>query len=858
MIAFFQEIPVSLCQPGYYTLAASVANKISAADGIIEVGVEYPINNTVMDVSRSFYESEAVNITFTQGGGMPPNMAVVDCDFGDGNSLIGTPFEVAPEGPFQIIHTYAYGDYIVSCNASNNVSSVQFTQATRVGVNMTGVAITTPRHNLKVNEEISFLVSSEKGSAVTYEVDFGDGTSSGYVSRNQTDFNKSDTTYITKSYSTPGEYTVTVTGSNHFHSAVVTLAGTVSVQHPITSMRLVTPSPIAVPPGLAYFNLSTPDPGPTDVKCNWTFGDGSKEESSAVELINAQAHVVTHTYTDPMTVDVNVTCWNKISSGSATVTLQLEVGVAGMKLTCEQYVELQVGKTDIILGQEQTERWPSNCMIEADFGNGNTVAENLPASRQDITYNQAYSNIQKYYVTCNISNAISYQEIKCELDVVERIEGYQVEISLTDKMNYPNQLTFATGQTLDIQATTTAGSNETYTIKRDGIVVQQSTEKQQTLYLSSTGTFVIEVEASNPINTLTDTRTITVVDPVTIVSFTHNETIMANYTSYFSLLINKALDSQRCVYIRFNSTENNEDLEFYFAESTTACQQYTGVAPPSDKFTTVGAVNTVSFYQFFGILGPYDGVVTLFTEHGKVILNNPFSVNKIPCNNPVLEALQEVGSTFENPVEAFKSENLIIDGNYYKTTIECQISKIVAQKWRAYSLSSSATSKELNIKDAGIDLLMDGLQIPKATLPYGMYKAGVTIYMYEYPEMTSTHDIYFRIKGTPLVATISKGLSRDIGLGRLLEVDGRESRDLDENIDQDQGLTCVWYCRRKSDNSSVTPPTVAIPSGGQLIISYLILFIESSSSTFGLNPTTVALELSKGLHYIYTICRGFI
>ncbi|MBX3056296.1 MAG: alpha amylase N-terminal ig-like domain-containing protein [Anaerolineae bacterium] len=219
-----------------------------------------------------------------------------------------TTFEVdGPAGPVSGVFAYDSNDWTVTFTPDANLATGTFYTVTVAGAQSVGVPggdsgvqqfpvtwtfLTTPESiqagfssnsPIMVGDTAVFTNTTTGQQPLSYEWDFGDGNGS-------TDPNP------THVYAEPGTYTVTLTATNEFETAVV--ADTFVVNPEALTAGFVSNSPVLVG-DTAVFTNSTTGSGP--ITYTWDFGDdsGSNETNP------------THVYAAPGTYTVTLTAVNE-------------------------------------------------------------------------------------------------------------------------------------------------------------------------------------------------------------------------------------------------------------------------------------------------------------------------------------------------------------------------------------------------------------------------------------------------------------------------------------------------------------------------------------------------------------------
>ncbi|MEL6981807.1 MAG: PKD domain-containing protein, partial [Actinomycetota bacterium] len=219
---------------------------------------------------------------------------VYNWDLGDGTLM--------PDAGPSVSHTYAAsGSYTVTVTAVNGVSSD--TSSTIGVVNDTPIAGLTASNGgpAAVGSPVTLTAATTAGTNITYDWDFGDGSSA-------TDAGPS----VDHTYSAVGSYTATVTATNS--AGTETATTTVTVDNVAIAGLSVTPDAALFVNSPANFTASLT--AGTAVSYSWNFGDGT--------VLPNTGSAVSHSYTSAGTYTVTVTATNSVSTETTSVTVTVD------------------------------------------------------------------------------------------------------------------------------------------------------------------------------------------------------------------------------------------------------------------------------------------------------------------------------------------------------------------------------------------------------------------------------------------------------------------------------------------------------------------------------------------------------
>ena len=406
------------------SLEVDVINPDVPIEGLV---IGYPHEAVAVDdvVTFSLYIDRGNNVTF-------------DFDFGDnttGAITVVTPIEtpISTNMSTNLSHTFNYsqttGPFFVQLNASNAVSFKLDAVYVDVHELVTGVSATAVKNNAKVGESVTFTVSVTTGTHAVAHMDPGDGTphATEYFVRHSST-NPVEFTHI---YRQPGKYRPQFVVNNTLSSANYTYPTDVVIQHPVTSVTLKAPSPVAVPTGVVVYAVDVPgtDSWPTDPFCIWTFADGVVRMVVATRLASGQTYSETFTYneTHTGTQTVNVTCTNFVSTHTASVDVMVQRKV--------EDATIQVVTPGVAVGKvaefSVTALKGSHLKYKVDFKDGSVVEYTHPDPLNSVTaftFEHTYATEGNYSISIDVSNDVSSAVVDATEPVVVQLplEGLSV------------------------------------------------------------------------------------------------------------------------------------------------------------------------------------------------------------------------------------------------------------------------------------------------------------------------------------------------------------------------------------------------------------------------------------------------
>jgi len=264
-----------------------------------------------------------------------------------------------------------------------------------------------------LGEETALTASITAGSNVSYEWDFGDGTSGSGPAPTHT-------------YQSVGDFTATVTATNSVSEEIATTI--VMVEEAIVGLEADNDSPTTI--GETTTFTATISEG-TEVFYEWDFGDGSTGSGANP----------THIYTNIGDYTAVVTATNIVSSEKAT-TLVTVNDVAIAELNAENDGPTTLGQTTQFTA---TISAGTGVVYEWDFGDGSTG--------NGLNPTHVYSSVGTYVAQVTATNKGS----SATDTTIVMVEDIAIE-GLSAQNDSPTFI----GNTTTLSASITQGSNVTY------------------------------------------------------------------------------------------------------------------------------------------------------------------------------------------------------------------------------------------------------------------------------------------------------------------------------------------------------------------------------------------------------------
>ncbi|XP_066292476.1 polycystin-1-like isoform X2 [Branchiostoma lanceolatum] len=332
------------------------------------------------------------------------------------------------------LQTYQYdapGIYIVTVNASNDVSSSSSSKIITVQDTVQGLQLSSNATEILVGSSIAFDAAITAGT---------DPQHTWKLCSTCSPFVGSDS--ITRSFDAVGTFEVSVTVANEVSSEEVSTS--ITVIYPVKGAQIYG--------DLAVGSLHAADQA-YKFSANVTEGSAdayqwevSKYGSHIVTLTGSEVHV---TFPDAGQYDVSVVVSNSVSDSEASVTVDVIELVTDVVVTASKTMasnEEQVTfTTTVSTGTNLTFVW--------NLGDG---SPNIKTTDPQVQHQ--YNLAGTFLVSVNVSNDLSsLKSTSLPVEIQDRISGLDLETTTTDTLYHAGQNEFT-----NFVATLTSGSNVTY------------------------------------------------------------------------------------------------------------------------------------------------------------------------------------------------------------------------------------------------------------------------------------------------------------------------------------------------------------------------------------------------------------
>ncbi|XP_008289301.1 polycystin-1 [Stegastes partitus] len=462
--------------PGNYTVDVTVSNSVSQAHRSINVEV-YSL--TVSGVFPTECVMSGKNIQFSALVNGNVSSLTFHWLFGEDSSL------TVVTGRSTAMHTFPnHGIFHVNLTVFSSVTSVAFSSTICVESPITTVEVQSSQDVVAAGEEVCFrvLVSPEQKTGYKFKWLSNSSELAAVAENSQKCFVFRD----------EGVEEVSVTVRNKV--STTTAKAEITIQKPVSKFSIAHDGQIdtlTVNTLTTFWVLGCTG---SNASVLWDFGDGSPV---------SQKQNVSHVFTSTGQFIVTATAFNAVSRDSSSLKVNIFLPVSDLSLhTNHPYAAV---------GEETLITAISSAISSTNYY---WTVEGITSTKQGTyQFRFTFPKPGVHRVKVIAQNLVSKMEAAIIIEVLERIEGLQIECQSLTNEKYVSTL-----EDLLFIATVTKGSNVTY----HWLVTQSGTNRQITgdgelfhVLAESPGSISVQLKASNILGDITSTVSVVAVERVT-------------------------------------------------------------------------------------------------------------------------------------------------------------------------------------------------------------------------------------------------------------------------------------------------------------------------------------------------------
>uniref|UniRef100_H2Y0K6 PKD1 protein n=1 Tax=Ciona intestinalis TaxID=7719 RepID=H2Y0K6_CIOIN len=468
---------------GEYNVTVKVENGISSMKAWKVITVYERITQLTAwsDEPTEFTQTTTVSASVVTGNG---TTLFLSYDFGDNSPVAENQTQ------WNYIHTYSStGIFHVTITATNPINSLN----TTLEVNVFQLEIVSVNTSTCFKmDDLSILhvvMPTSSYDLFTFEWDFGDGSSSVNVSKNNT---------ATHIYSVANIYSGSVTVNSIRTSNHDTKMFNVCVQEEVKSVLINTVNQAVATGSVHEFTFTVT--GGTDAKYVLYFGDGN---NTTLSTLSAS---VSHTYNQAGDYFVILNAQNLVSNMNGTVTATVQDPISGLDLTTssEYGFKIALGHTVTYTATSSG----SNVTYTWTFGDGSLAKTGNPVQH---IYN---GTIDNFVMTVTATNLIDRKFKETSIAVYHPVFGFEIQ---------PLPSIVVVGTTINFNLT----SNQVYDFYWKFILLKKmewdGTGKSISQEFLQSGEYTVVLKAENIVSSENRSAQFLVADPISSISIASDD-----------------------------------------------------------------------------------------------------------------------------------------------------------------------------------------------------------------------------------------------------------------------------------------------------------------------------------------------
>ncbi|XP_071106159.1 polycystin family receptor for egg jelly-like [Haliotis cracherodii] len=785
-----------------YNWTVTSANDVSSISSTVQIIVEEDVRQLKIDIQIGATEFERDFILSVENDSLILEYILCVMDYGDGTMKTTTIQILSKTKTFKYTHAYQLGDFIVSVNCSNHVSSSVTSISFFVEETISDVNITTNKHILLPGEAFILSISVGKGSNLTLVLDFGDNRAKTLQLGNI--MPGSSNQFITQSYPKSGFFTPKVTASNRASQIEQSLNESIAVQNKVKDLSIETQSPVGVPPGeidiiIKYPSDSSP---PSFVTCITDFLNVTNEEYS-VDSINVSAPlsftVLWTSLYDVGRVPFSVNCSNLLSFQVLQSEVLVQLALTGVAASTSSLFIPIGGTVEFMLYVESG----SHVNYVFNFGGGNPVSgifQELIVSKKSVKRLTAYNYEGFYDANVTVFNDVSTNVTEFRIGVLEEVKGLQVT-AFYRKLDTSDVLTTGHGSSVDVfplerpvifNTTVRSGNGITYIWDFGDGIIERTDSRIHSHTYTTPGTYVICVNATNAL----------FYDAVKL-SVTTQQTIL------FNTLVNDGpSDAYKNITFTVNLARPGTESCFVFDMGDFTTPVLYGESPCSTNpayngytysdwapSTTLQHTHAYTTNETFYVTFNGTNIVSEATVYTTAVISG------VSCHYPIVHIVGG-GQQIDEPVTRLRSDWMVFES---RVDLDCEITNEAEYNWTILRITTGDNFLDFIFDPYPAESVSAGLfKIlfrPRAFEP-GDYKISLNVSMAGISGLSHSDFTFVRILQTDIVARIKGGAGRAVGYDTTLELNAiEESYDPDADDDSSKvNFTYVWWCRKEGES----------------------------------------------------------
>ncbi|RWS31890.1 polycystic kidney disease protein 1-like protein 2-like protein [Leptotrombidium deliense] len=583
-----------------------------------------------------------------------------------------------------------------------------------------------------------------------------------------------------------------------------TLQQNVNVEKSIGKLKLRTIPPNAIIGSKVDVILQMT--GGSNVGFFWNFGDGTSEEEVIATVNPGEKIIKSHIYQTPGVYTITVSAKNVKSIQNVSYTLKAEYPVNDYWELASNSPQLLPGIVTFSIAYPFTDlELPTNATAYVLFGDGSTMYWQIPEKHfpgRKHVFKHEYKHSGRYRVTATLKNIVSSVNLKTEVYLQHKIEGFRVNYGMLQGKSKiiegfgPNRDRYPINRKIAFYFDVETGDVHKYIAVLNGQAYKETTDKRLVYTSKEPGWRNFSFTAFNDIQNQTEavTKSLYFMRAAKGLNAVEEDIDLSQPAFKKFLITFEEQGTDTCLTIDYGE-HTNDTIEAYGELST--CEQ---LFADIDYIYEGPLTNPLNISHTFKAANDY----TISVKAGNQMpgmLSTTFdtTVIEIDCKPPLVE-IKNVVTHHENCTEFWRSKPVQL---YAKSAVDCNASAIVTKMWLGFLIDPESDQVLQEIDLSSLDSYRKTfLYIPPFFLQKGVYRMRFAVNI----SSTSSHpllpfyefqDTYIRVVPSPIIGQMSAGSQSRIIRGwgqKVVLAPGNYSLDPDDYNNKNFNIT--WFCRR--------------------------------------------------------------
>ncbi|CAG2103799.1 unnamed protein product, partial [Medioppia subpectinata] len=604
-------------------------------------------------------------------------------------------------------------------------------------------------------------------------------------------------------YEESGRYGIRLALKNRWTAAAITRESSINIQSTISKMRLTVMPPDT--PVDQRVDITIQLNKGSNIKVLWDFGDGNTVTDQIPVIKSSQRFMKTYKYSQPGVYTIRVKAENLQGETSTEHTLIAEHPVHKNWKIVSNSPQLLPGFVDFNFTYPMDKIMPTNASTIIDFGDGKREVWDVPDTDWTGLHviQHEYEKAGKYNVKVNMSNIVSKQIRRFQVDVLRRITGLKVTAKYHNPDRGfipgigPNTDYFPIDRQINFTFATQTGDIEHYVIDLNGHPLQNSTDNVTSFVTQEPGFYNFTFYGYNNIQKKSKSYSLPmyILEPIEGLDIydMSNDTVEPEIKR-FAIEFAK-MGTNSCLIVDYG--QNKAEIEA-FGDSRNCRYLY-----PDVKYTLMGNLtNPLDISKQYDKPKDYRLKFSVSNQISTISREVTVTVIEIDCKPPILNIRNRVVN-WRRGLEFWKSKPIQL---FSKTIVDCNATTAVTRVWDAYRLEEENGTVTEQVDLSSLDSYRKSfLYVPPFFLPDGYYMFRYSINMTS-PEphpllpFYAHSYTYVKVVRSPISAQLAEGAQSRVirGWGQRIRF-APEEFSVDPDDATNKNFEVRWFCRRIPD-----------------------------------------------------------